>query len=128
MDFVIDLVIALIATGIVSSVLAWGISLAKAKWSLSPDAVESLELWKEKIVDWVMQEAKDAGADLELPDTRWEWVNKAVDQFIDYIPVLLGALGYSREDLVKEVERTIRQLLRDEVMKPASAKNNSDSE
>ena len=120
MEFVVDLIIAVIATGIVSTVIGWGIAVAKARWSLSPDAVESLELWKEKIIDWVVEEAKDAGADISIPDTRWEWVNKAIDQFVGYIPILMNALDYSKEDLAKEVEREIRKLLREEVFDPST--------
>ena len=119
MEFVVDLIIAVIATGIVSTVLGWGIAVAKARWSLSPDAVESLEFWKTKIIDWVIEEAKDVGADVSIPDTRWEWVNKAMDEFVDYIPILMSALDYSKEDLAKEVEREIRKLLREEVIDPS---------
>jgi hypothetical protein len=120
MEFIVDLIIAVIASGVVSGVIGWGIAAAKARWSLSPDAVESLEFWKSKIIDWVVEEGKDAGADLSIPDTRWKWVNKAIDQFVGYIPVLMSALDYSKEDLAKEVEREIRKLFREEVFDPST--------
>lgn len=115
MDFITNLIISVVATGIVSGVIGWGIKVLKAKWNLSPDAVQSLELWKKKIVDWIVEEAKSAGVDLSIPDTRWGWVNRAIDEFVDYIPILMNALGYSKEGLAKEVEREIRKLLRENV-------------
>ena len=107
MEFLLSIILAVVGA-ILSAVFGWGVSLLKRRLGLSPELIQTLDKWEERIVDWILSKAEDAGADLSIPETRWEWVNKGIDAFIGYMPMILDAVGYSKEDLAKEIERYIK--------------------
>ena len=111
---VLEIILAILG-GLLSALIGWGISLAKKHFGLSPQFVKTLNQWEQKIVDWVVDKAEEQGKDLSIPDTRWALVNEAVDAFVDYIPMVMDAVGYTKEDVATEVERAIKKFLKENV-------------
>ena len=122
MSWIVDVVQVLVGTGIVGAVFSWGISVVKNYLNLGPATTETFEMWRDKIVQYVMDEIEEAGADWEVPETRWKYVNMAVESFVGFMPKIMDAMGYSKDDLVKEVDRYVRRLLRENVKNPSEGK------
>lgn len=114
MEYLIGL-LALVIGGAIFGVLAWGVSVIKERWDLDPSVIQTFEHWKNKILEWVLDKAEEQGADLNLPETRWKFVNQAIDAFIGYIPKIMDGMGYSRKDLADEVERAVKRFMKDKV-------------
>jgi len=112
MEYLLEIIVVIIGA-VVAGILGWGVSKAKDYFDLDPDGqiMASLEIWEEHIADWVMSEAERRGADLTIPETRWEFVNEAVAWGLDKIPKLMDFLGYSKEDIAREVEALVKRRL-----------------
>lgn len=112
MEYLLEIIVAIIGA-IVAGALTWGISRIKEYLDLDPNGeiMESMEMWQGKIVRWIMNEAAEYGADLNVPETRWKVVNEAIEYFIGKIPRIIDFLGYSKQDLAKEVEQLVREQL-----------------
>ena len=106
--------LAIIIGAAIFGVLAWGVSVAKERWDLDPTIIQTFEHWKDKILEWILERAEEEGADLNLPETRWKFVDRAIDAFIGYIPKIMDGMGYSRKDLAEEVERAVKHFMKEQ--------------
>ena len=100
-------IVAAIFLGLAGAATAY----LKQRFDLDPDGqvLHSLENWEEKAAGWVMDEAESRGADLTIPETRYSFVDDSIDWLVPKIPKIMKYMGYSREDLMHDVEGLVRR-------------------
>jgi len=112
MEYLTELVITAIGA-IMLGVMGYGITLVKNYFNLDPDGkiLMSLDLWKDKAVEWIVDKATEYGEDLDIPDTRWKWVNNALDWLIPEIPKLMQFFGIEKDALARDIEQLVKKKL-----------------
>ncbi|MFP4629418.1 MAG: hypothetical protein ACLFMQ_01710 [Desulfohalobiaceae bacterium] len=112
MEYLTPIIISVLGAAL-TVIGAWVLKQIRSWLNLDPQGqiMDSLERWEDKIVDWILSKAEEKGEDLSVPDTRWKFVNQAVEWFLPRIPKLMDYLGYSKQDLANDVEALVKRAL-----------------
>jgi len=112
MEFLTEIIIG-VGIAALLGVLGFGVKRLKDWLDLDPDgqAVNTLEKMEKLAANWVINQASNLNADLSIPETRYEFVNEAVERLMKKIPKIMEFLHYDKQDLMDDVELIVKKIL-----------------
>ncbi len=112
MEYIFEILLIVVGV-LLAGVAAWGVSVLKNRFDLDPggSVMKSLEYFEQHAVDWIMAEAAKRGEDVSLPEIQNKYLDAAVQWVIPKVPKVMDFLGYSKDDLRKDLETLLHEYL-----------------